>query len=164
MYPSWVPRNTRLICTLDTNEANRFHSGQGVQVPVQTRTPSLQHRRPGLSVVLRPPPNNPPITVGSKRAKTHNKRVTSISVPISKYVLMIISLWPEYHPQQRMALNRHRWNNCNLSLAQLPTRSKSNPNTVPPDLQLLSIYIYIPCESNMIIVTIIYFLSLVSDR
>jgi hypothetical protein len=92
MYPSWVPQNARLICTLGTNKTNRFHSYQGVQVPVQTGTLSPQHQRPGLSVVLRPPPNNPPITVGSERAETHNKRVTSLSVPISKYVLVIISL------------------------------------------------------------------------
>jgi hypothetical protein len=34
------------------------HSYQGVQVPVQARTLSPQHCRPGLSMVLRPPPSN----------------------------------------------------------------------------------------------------------
>jgi hypothetical protein len=65
---------------------------------------------------------------------------------------------------QRTVLNRHRRDTCNLSLAQLPTRSKSNPKIVLPGLQLLSRCIYIPCVINMIIVTIIYFLSLASDR
>ena len=29
MYPSWVPRNTRLACTLGINKTNPFHSYQG---------------------------------------------------------------------------------------------------------------------------------------
>jgi hypothetical protein len=37
-----------------------------------------------------------------------------------------------------------------------------HPRSVPPGLQLL--FIYIPCDSNMIIITIIYFLPLVRDR
>jgi hypothetical protein len=36
--------------------------------------------------------NNPPITVSPKRVETHDKRVTSLLAPISKYVLGIISL------------------------------------------------------------------------
>jgi hypothetical protein len=56
MYPSWVPRNTRLICTLGIDKTNPLHSYQGVHVPVQTWTLSLQHLRSGLSAVLRPPP------------------------------------------------------------------------------------------------------------
>jgi hypothetical protein len=43
--------NTRLACTLGTNKTNPFHSCQGVQVPVQTGTPSPQLCRPGLRVV-----------------------------------------------------------------------------------------------------------------
>jgi hypothetical protein len=65
---------------------------QGVQVPVQTVTLSPQHLSPGLSAVLRPLPNNPPITVGPERAGTHDKKVTSLSALKSKYVLKIISL------------------------------------------------------------------------
>jgi hypothetical protein len=84
--------NTRLACTLGTNKTNQFHFCQGVQVPVQTGTLSPQHLRPSLSAVLRPPPNNPPLTVGPERVGTHDKRVTSLPAPISKHVLRIISI------------------------------------------------------------------------
>jgi hypothetical protein len=112
-------------CIPAGNETNPFHSYQGVQIPIQIGTLSPQYLRPSFSAVLKPPPNNPPITVGPKRAGTHDKRVTSLVTPISKYMLRIISLWPDYHPQQWTVLNRHRQDNCNLSLAQLPTRSTS---------------------------------------
>jgi hypothetical protein len=125
MYPSCVPWNTRLICTPGIDKTNPLHSCQEVQVPVQTGTPSPQHLRPGLSAVIRAPPKNPPITVGPERAETHDKRVTSLPALISKYVLRVISLWPNHYPQQRTVLNRHRRDKCNLSLAQLPTMSKS---------------------------------------
>jgi hypothetical protein len=92
MYPSWVPQKTRLICTPGTDKTNPLHSYQGVQVLVQAWTPSPQHLRPGLSMVLRPPPNTHPLKGSPERAKTHDKRVTSLPAPISKYVLRIISL------------------------------------------------------------------------
>jgi hypothetical protein len=92
MYPSWVPQNTRLICILGTDKINPLYSCQAVQVSIQTRTPSPQHLRSDLSAVLRPPSKDPPITVGPERAETHDKRVTSLPAPISKYVLGIISL------------------------------------------------------------------------
>ena len=60
MYPSWVSRNTHLACALGTNKTNLFHSCHGVQVPVETWTLSPQHLRPGLSMVLRPPPSTHP--------------------------------------------------------------------------------------------------------
>ena len=60
MYPSWVPRNTRPVCSPGTNKTNPFHSCQGVQVPVQTWTPSPQLLRPSLSMVLRPALNTHP--------------------------------------------------------------------------------------------------------
>jgi hypothetical protein len=50
-----TPKNTSLICTPGIDKTNPFHSCHGVQVPVQTRTPSPQHCRPSLSVVLKPP-------------------------------------------------------------------------------------------------------------
>jgi hypothetical protein len=90
--PAGCPKNTRLTCNPGTSETNSFYSCQGVQVPVQTGTPSSQHCRPGLSVVLRPPPKNLPLTVGPERAKTHDKRATSLPAPISKYVLGTIYL------------------------------------------------------------------------
>jgi hypothetical protein len=40
MYPSWVSWNTHLACTPDINKTNPFHSYRGVQVPIQTWTPS----------------------------------------------------------------------------------------------------------------------------
>jgi hypothetical protein len=67
---------------------------------------------------------------------------------------------------QRTVLNQHRRNKSNQSPALLPNQVQVHP-TRSPGLQL-SKYIYIPCDSNMIIVTIIittiYFLSLASDR
>jgi hypothetical protein len=36
-----------------------------------------------------------------------NRSKKSLPAPISKYVLGIINLWPDYHPQQQMVLNRH---------------------------------------------------------
>jgi hypothetical protein len=68
------------------------------QVPVQTLTPSLPHLRPGLKVVLRPQPIPRLQSVGPERAGAHDKRVTSLPAPISKYVLGIISLWLDQGP------------------------------------------------------------------
>ena len=115
--------------------------------------------RPSLSMVLRLPPFPVSQSVGPKRAGTHDKSVTSLFAPISKYVIRLISLWPDYHPQQRTVLNRHRRNNCNPSLARMPNQVQIQ-NTIPPSLQLS--FIYIPCDSNVITI-IISFLSLVSD-
>jgi hypothetical protein len=39
-----------------TDKTNPLHFYKGVHVPVQTWTLSLQHLRPRLSAVLRPPP------------------------------------------------------------------------------------------------------------
>jgi hypothetical protein len=43
-------------------------------------------------------------SVGPKRAGTHNKRVTSIPAPISKYVLGIINLWHDQGPCNERSL------------------------------------------------------------
>jgi hypothetical protein len=164
MYLSWVPQNTRLDYTPDTNETNPFHSCQGVQVPAQTWTQAPNTWDP-ISVWCLNLHLIPPVKVGLERDGTHDKRVISLSAPISKYVLRIISLWPNYHPQQWTVLNRHRRDKYNQSLAQLPNQVKVQiqiQSIVPPGLQLVSIYI--TCDGNMIIVTIIYFLSLVNDK
>jgi hypothetical protein len=50
MYPNWVHKNTRPAYTPGTNKTNSFHSYQGVQVPVQTWTPSPQYLRPSLNM------------------------------------------------------------------------------------------------------------------
>jgi hypothetical protein len=54
------------------------------------------HLRPGLNVVLRPPPIH--ISNQLVCAQDNNKRVTSLPAPISKYVLGIISLWLDQGP------------------------------------------------------------------
>jgi hypothetical protein len=56
----------------------------GLQTPNTTDPPSVW--------CLDLQPNNPPITVGPKRVGTHDKRVTSLLAPISKYVFGIKSL------------------------------------------------------------------------
>jgi hypothetical protein len=86
---------------------------QGQPIPLLSRDlgprPNLDfkppHLRPGLSAVLRPPPFPRLQSVGPERAETHDKRVMSLPAPISKYVLRIINLLPDYHPQQRTVLN-----------------------------------------------------------
>jgi hypothetical protein len=106
---------------------------------------------------------NPP-SVGPDRAGTHDKRITSLSSPHllvyarDKEICDLTTI-----QMQRPVLNRYRQDKCNQSLARIAQPSPYQiPSIVPPGLQLLSIYN--PCDSNMIIVTIIYFLSLVSDR
>ena len=56
-------------------------------------------------------------SVGPERAGTHDKKATSLPTRISKYVLGIINLWPDYHPQQRTVLNRHgQGRQCNQAM------------------------------------------------
>ena len=62
---------------------------------------------PLLSRGLGPNPNLDSKPPHLERVGTHDKRVTSLPAPISKYMLRIICLWPNYHPQQRTVLNRH---------------------------------------------------------
>ena len=77
MCPAGYPKNTRPTCTLGTSRTNPPLSYQGIQVPVQTWTPSphswlldsmwcldLHHHR------LK--------SVSSERARTHDKRATSL--------------------------------------------------------------------------------------
>ena len=73
MYPSWVPQNTCLACTLGTSKTNPPLSYQGVQVPSKLRlqAPLLS---PRLSMVLRPPPSLPSI---SRSRKSWNPRQES---------------------------------------------------------------------------------------
>jgi hypothetical protein len=66
-----------------------------------------------LDLHLIPTPKN-----RSRKSRNHDKRVTSLFAPINKYMLRIISLWPDYHPLQRTVLNWHRRNKCNQSLAR----------------------------------------------
>jgi hypothetical protein len=64
--------------------------GPGLYPNLDSKPP---HLRPGLSVVLRHKPfpaSNQ--SVSPERAETYDKRVTSFSAPIIKYVLRIISL------------------------------------------------------------------------
>ena len=147
MYPSWVSQNTCPIYTSGTNKTNLSHSYQGVQVLIQTWTPSPHTWVPDSIRCLDLHPKATPKVVGPKRAGTHDKRVTSLPAPISKYVLRTISLWPDYHPQQRTVLNQHRRNECNQSLARLPNPIQIQiQSIVPSGPQLLSIHI--PCDDN----------------
>ena len=131
--------------------------GPGLRLNLNSKPP---HLRPGLNMVFRPPPFPTSNQVGPERVGTCDKSVTSLSAPISKYVLRIINLWPDYHPQQRTVLNRPRRNKCNPSLARMHNQVQIQ-STFPPGLQLSFIYIL---GDNNIVTTIIYFLSLASDR
>jgi hypothetical protein len=151
--PAGCPENTRLACTPGTSKANPFHSCQGVQVPVQARTLSPQHCRAGLSMVLRSPqPNiyNHP----KKPVRKEPEPMTSLSAPISKYMLGTINLWLDQGPCNERSLIDTGGTNATRAPLCCPTRSKSI-QPVPPGLQL-SINIYIPKDSNMIIATIRY--------
>jgi hypothetical protein len=156
MCPTGCPENTRLACTLGTSKTNPFYSYQGVQVPVQAWTLSPQHYRPGLSMVLRPPQPN---------IYNHPKKPVwkePEPAPISKYMLGTINLWLDQGPCNEWSLIDTGGTNATRVPLCYPTRSKSI-QPVPPDLQL-SIYIYIPCDSNMIVMTVVQFLPLASDR
>jgi hypothetical protein len=143
-----------------------FHSYQGVQVPIQAQTLSPQHCRPGLSMVLRPSqPNIYITTIESRPEKSRNLwQESNKSSHSHKQVYARENksvTWPG--SMQRTVLNWHRRNKCNKSPALLPNRVQVHP-PIPPGLQL-SIYIYIPCDSNMIIVTIRYsYFSRVTDN
>jgi hypothetical protein len=163
--PSWVPRKTHASSAPQARArptrstpviASRSPSKLGLQAPtLEARPQSGAYTSTYLRLQ----------SVGPERARAHDKRVTSLSAPISKYVLGIINMWLDRGgPVQRTVLNRHRWDTCNQSLARIAQPSPYPiPSIVPPGLQLF-IHIYISCDSNMIIVTIIYFLSLASDR
>jgi hypothetical protein len=125
MYPSWVtPKHTSHLYHRHKQDQPvlLLSRGPGPYSNLESKPPTPE-ARPQCSAQTFT--HNPPLKVGLKRAETHDKRVTSLPAPISKYVLRIISLWPDYHPQQRTVLNRHRRDKCNQSLAQLSTRSKS---------------------------------------
>jgi hypothetical protein len=153
--PYSQPKN----CASMTNPLPSYHR---VQVSIQTGTPSPHNAGLALVWCLDLLPKFSTITVGPERARTHDKRGTSLPAPISKYVLRIISLWLDQGPMQWTVLNRHRRDKCNQSPALLPNQIQVHPSSVPLGLQLL--FICNPCDSNLIIVTIIYFLSLASDR
>jgi hypothetical protein len=142
--PSWVPKNTRLACTSGTSKTNPFYSCQGVQVPVEARTLSPQHCRPGLSMVLRPPQPNIYNHLKSQSGKSQNpwQERNKPSRPISKYMLgtsrSVTWLW---NPMQRTVLNRHKRNNCNQSPALMPNQVQVHPirSTRSP---IIHIYLY----------------------
>ena len=121
MYPSWVPRNTCHVCTPGTNKTNPFHFYQGVQIPIQIWTPSPHTWDLVLVWCLDLHLSLPSNQSVRKRFGTHDKSVTSLPAPISKYVLWIISLWPNYHPQQWTVLNRHeQGKQCNQAKPRWP--------------------------------------------
>ena len=71
MYPSWVPRNTCPACAQGTSKTNPFHSCHGVQVPIQTWTPSPHTWDPILVWCLDLHLSPPPI---SRSGKSRNPR------------------------------------------------------------------------------------------
>ena len=160
MYHSWVPWNTRPACTLSTNGTNSSHSCQGVQVPVQTWTPSPNTWDPVsvwcLNLHLIPTPKSQsgksqnPWQESNKSFCSHKQ----VCAQDNKSVIWLPSTATD-GPQSTQA-----------EQVQSEPRSNAKPG---PDLRYHStrspiiIHIYIPGDIN-IITTIISFLSLTSDR
>ena len=149
IYPSWIPQNTRPACTPGTSKTNPSLSYQGVQVPIQTWT--LSPHSWVLDLVWRLDLHHPRLQlVGPERARTHDKRATSLPALISKYVLRIISL------SGRSSIDTGGTNATRASLGYL-TKSKSKSKVWSHPVSNYYPYIF------HVIVTIIYFLSLASD-
>ena len=138
MYSSWVPWNIRPVCTPGTNKTNPFHSYHGLQVPVQTWTLSPHSWDPVSVWCLDLHLSPPPISRFGK-SRNHDKNVTRHPAPISKYVLRIISLWPDYHLQQRMVLNRHeQGKQCNQAKPHWPRDTTCYTHQYPYHIPVLS--------------------------
>ena len=77
MCPAGCPQNTRPACTQAQAGLTHHSPVPGVQVPVQTWTPSPHILSPGLSVVQGPPP--PPLPISrSGKSQIRDKRATGL--------------------------------------------------------------------------------------
>jgi hypothetical protein len=122
---------------------NPFHSCQGVQVPVQARTLSPQHCRPGLNMVLRPPQPKIYNHLESRSRKSQNpwqERNKSSCSHKQVYAWDKVGLWPDYGIQCNERSLIDTGGTTHQSLALLPNKVQVHPK---PSLARYPIIIHI---------------------
>jgi hypothetical protein len=154
--PSWVPWKTHVSLApwhkRDQpapllSRVSRFSSKLGLLAPALEARPQCGAKTSTYSRLQ---------SVGLERAGAHNKRVTSLPAPISKYVLEIINMWLDQGPCNERSLIDTDKETVQPSYVPWPRDTTCYTHQYPYPIPAWSPFPFHPFIMNVIIIIIIY--------